>query len=290
MEESDAILEKLNGYEYIIRAQSDPATLRKRYMAVFLQAFLITLILVFFTRNLWRAIQVFIKYPRRLASCCCMVLTVTSVLSFIGCVFFGSWFGPSCEVSAWVIMMGMVVFTIATNIIMLERAYLAIGRRRWLLIAGAFAIILPGPFYIYMVYLTTTMTISDLYGCHTQFDYYLPYVRLLLDLPANTIFSSIFSVVVYRRYKLQREACWKELARDGAATMLLIIMSNIICFVLNISKLLGEFGDTFYIIDWLIASTLLVENNRRMFFGAHTRKSEKPSTENSEPSLIITQT
>ncbi|KAI9591919.1 hypothetical protein BDF19DRAFT_245596 [Syncephalis fuscata] len=268
---------QLNGYQFIMEAYHDKALFRKRFMAIHFQLFLVAIMVLLSIRNSYRAIRALIIYPHRIASWCCIVMTFTGVASLITPMFFESPFGPECSTAALQIIVGLAISTAATNIILFERAYLAHQRNRWLLIIGLISIALPGPIYITAMWFLSTPHISDYVGCYTQNDYWIPYIRLTIDLPSNIIFSIAFFLVVYRRYTTYHEGVWKELGRDGIITMLLVIFSNMVCFIFNISNIFKEFGPMLYIADWLITSTLLVENQYRISTSTHTKKAEKSS-------------
>ncbi|KAI9597995.1 hypothetical protein BDF19DRAFT_433223 [Syncephalis fuscata] len=127
---------------------------------------------------------------------------------------------------------------------------LACGRPRWFLIIGIILIIVPGPIYITIVQYSSTSRYSEIHGCYIQYKSYLPYARIALDLPSNIIFSAIFLMVIYRHYKRYQEACWKKLAKDGVITMLLVVASNMLCFIINATEVIKENGDLLYIVDW----------------------------------------
>ncbi|RKP23757.1 hypothetical protein SYNPS1DRAFT_24171 [Syncephalis pseudoplumigaleata] len=240
----------LNGYQFITEAHDNEAAFRRRFVAVYFELFAIALVFLCFVRNFYRAARLLHMCPRKIASWCCATMTAAGVLAFPCGLFTASPFGPSCNLVIWEVLLGMVVFTMATNIAMLERAYLAHGRRRWLLAVGALSIVGPGPLYVSLAWYTSTAAFSDMFGCNMRYRSFLPYIRLLLDLPANVVFSAIFLRVVYRAYRRHHDQCWRELGRDGIITMLQIILSNLVCFTLNVSQALKEFSDVFYILDW----------------------------------------
>ncbi|KAI9591918.1 hypothetical protein BDF19DRAFT_245595 [Syncephalis fuscata] len=268
---------ELNGYQFIMEAYHDKALFQRRFVAVNFQVFLIITVALLFIRNFYRAICALMMHPYRIASWCCIVMTFVGVLTFITPMLFESSFGPTCSTSVIQIAIGLTISTIATNIILFERAYLAHQRNRWLLVIGLVAIVVPPPLYVVSMWFLAIPYISDYVGCYTQNDYWLPYIRLTIDLPPNIIFSVVFLLVVYRRYTTYHEGCWRELARDGIITMLLVVFSNMVCFIFNISNILKEFGNMLYVTDWLITSTLLVENQYRISTSAHTKKAEKSS-------------
>ncbi|RKP27132.1 hypothetical protein SYNPS1DRAFT_21266 [Syncephalis pseudoplumigaleata] len=226
----------LNGYQFVMEAHADTAAFQRRYKAVFFQLFLVTIILCVFVRNSYLALKVLLKAPRRLASC---------VFNL-----FGSEFAPSCLVTAWLVIGSVVLSAVVTNVIIAERAYLAHNRNKWLLAFSVVATAVPAPIFLFVTWLESVAQMSESASCLTVHSPYLPLLRLLLDLPGNVIFSLAFFVVIYRRYRQYKEIGWKELARDGIATLLLVLLSNFVCFLVNVAVTSTDYGDMMYVIDW----------------------------------------
>ncbi|KAI9591917.1 hypothetical protein BDF19DRAFT_453483 [Syncephalis fuscata] len=243
---------ELNGYQFIMEAYGDNTVFRRPISCL--------IMILCFVRNAYRAICAMCKNPRKIAPWCCITMTVGGILS------------PSCSSGVLQILVGMTLYTMATNCILFERAYLAQQKSRWILAAGVLAVAIPGPAYAVAIWYLATPTISEFIGCHTTKHYMLPYIRIMLDLPAHIIFSVVFFLVLYKRYKTYREGCWKHLARDGVITMLLVIASNIICCLVNTIAIAKDVGDMFYIMDWLVASTLLVEYQYKISSSAYIKK------------------
>jgi hypothetical protein len=63
---------------------------------------------------------------------------------------------------------------------------------------------------------------------------------------------------------------WKRLARDGIRTIGLIILCNFICMSAAATNVVDGASDYFFIIDWLITSTLLIHHYLDMAAAAHT--------------------
>ncbi|KAI8057071.1 hypothetical protein BDF22DRAFT_669348 [Syncephalis plumigaleata] len=260
----------MNGYQYLMESYNDVNVFRRRLQGLYFQYILLFFTFFIFARNFYQALQIIIKEPRKLASWCCIGMTFPGVVSLASNAFFDSDFGLSCYTLVWSIIGSITISTFAINLLIFERAYLAHRRNKWLLGVSVVVVGAPGPLFLYMVWLESVARISESIGCYTTHSPLLPVFRLLLDLPANIIFSTAFFIVIHRRYKQRGEICWKELAHDGITTMLLVISSNVICFTLNASNLLGQFGDILYVFDWLVTSTLLVMHNHRVCFNAFT--------------------
>jgi hypothetical protein len=73
---------------------------------------------------------------------------------------------------------------------------------------------------------------------------------MVTDAPINIGFSVAFLMVIFRQYKRLGDGCWKKLAHDGMATIMLIVLSNTLCMIGNILSMLGHFTDMLYLFDW----------------------------------------
>ncbi|KAI9591920.1 hypothetical protein BDF19DRAFT_468479 [Syncephalis fuscata] len=207
-----------------------------------------------------------LRNPRKIGPWCCIIIASSGVLAFIAPITFGVTTVPSCSTGLQHALAGLTISTMAINVILFERAYLAHQRSPWVLIAGIIAVAIPGPAYAFAIWYLVVPNISDSIGCYSMNRPLIPHIRFGLDLPSNVVFSAAFCIVVYRRYTKYHEACWKYLAHDGIIAMLLVIVSNTLCCVLNLISVVEEFGDMVYLVDWLITGTLLVEYQCKISF------------------------
>ncbi|KAI9595001.1 hypothetical protein BDF19DRAFT_443124 [Syncephalis fuscata] len=213
----------INIFEYIWQAHDNEAILQQRA--------------VVFSTNAIKVGIITAKYPYKLAPWCCLLANTTGALSNI-CfgIFTFFTYGPTCHAVAWATVTSLTISTVLTNIMLLERAYLAYRRSKLFILLGIFLILVPAPIYMIAIWWCADIGLSNRYGCYMKFAFYLPYFRLLLDLPCNLVCSAVFSTVIYKYYKKYRDDCWKRLARNGIITMILVILSNIICFFLNLKS------------------------------------------------------
>ncbi|KAI9599245.1 hypothetical protein BDF19DRAFT_419538 [Syncephalis fuscata] len=250
---------KLNGIEYW--ANSDDITVvRERSIAVHMQILSNVMLLLLFIRNTKRALVMVVRRSNKLAPWCCLIATS------IGVLFFGGFTmahhmpgGPSCIQVIWCSIICLTTSTIAVNTLLLERAYLAHCCNRWVLVMGIL-FIAPAPVLIYLNWIKIHATFSHKAACYADYPHYFPYVRAALDAPPNIVFSLSFISVIYRQYRRYGGQCWANLVHDGVVVMMLVVTSNLVCFIGNVISVFGEATDYLYVIDWAITTTLLVHN------------------------------
>ncbi|KAI9594903.1 hypothetical protein BDF19DRAFT_442756 [Syncephalis fuscata] len=255
---------QLNAFEYLSDSGGDIHSIQQRSKGVHTQLAIIVMLLVVFLRNTFCTIKLLVKDATKTSHWFCFITAVVGVF-FLGCIALPHHLpgGPSCNIVIWSAISGMSISTMSINSVLLERAYLANQRNKWLLAAGVL-LILPAPMLLLVMWLHVTPTYSPASGCYITFPPIFPYFRLLIDAPPNLVFSAAFSLVIYRQYKKFGDRCWKQLAKEGISTMLLVILSNVICMICNIFSVFGESTDILFIVDWWVTSTLLVESTRRM--------------------------
>ncbi|KAI8049209.1 hypothetical protein BDF22DRAFT_657857 [Syncephalis plumigaleata] len=263
MEDHDP-LGNLNAIEYIMSADGSKEEYQRRSVGVHLQLISIMALLFIFIYNSYRSVRMTFKRSHKVSSWCCLVNTLTGIFYVAGAALTHHMpYGPSCRTVVWAAIIGMTIATMSMNTLLLERAYLAHQRSRFLLIFGVLLII-PAPTLIYRAWLEVVATFSPSSGCYAKYPASFPSFRLLIDLPPNLVFTCAFVMVIYQHYQRFGDRCWKRLARDGVVTMLLVVISNLICMLCNVFSTFGEMSDVLFIVDWAVTSTLAVENTYRM--------------------------
>ncbi|KAI9592909.1 hypothetical protein BDF19DRAFT_191823 [Syncephalis fuscata] len=225
--------------------------LQARFVSIRGQTAISTALLCIFLRNTYYALCVIFRRPDRLASWCCLFMCMTGTLvlaiTLLGYNLTGE---ISCRESTWMQAIGDVIFNTVINIIMLERAYLAYRRNKWMLVFGIPILIIPPALYLYVFSSDVVAHFDTEYACHTTYPKYIPYVHALLDLPACIVFSVAFFIVVYRQYSLVGHQCWQKLARDGIIAMLAIIFADIFCLIGNLAFPVYLMNDIIFLLDW----------------------------------------
>ncbi|RKP27048.1 hypothetical protein SYNPS1DRAFT_27288 [Syncephalis pseudoplumigaleata] len=251
----------MNAFEFLNAQEQGNST---RPTGIFFQVMLSTVMLVVFLRNIYYAVSLVRKYPRKIAPWCSLSIATTGALFFGG---FGLPFafpgGPSCRTLLFALSIALTLCSMAISIILLERAYLAHCRNRYLLVIGMLLILLESLLF-YVLSWMTEAHIAPAYGCHAHFLYYVPVVHFLLTAPANTVLSVAFLIVVYRKYRRYGEKCWRLLVREGTVTMLLVLGSNFLCMICNAFRLFSGNTPILYVIECGLISTVIVESLRRL--------------------------
>ncbi|KAI9597276.1 hypothetical protein BDF19DRAFT_436409 [Syncephalis fuscata] len=273
-----AITGDINSFDYLINYELYKKDTRRFPTGIYLQLVLNTIMFIVFLRNFYYTIGLVIKYPRRIAPWCCMSTTTIGVLFFGICGLLHALpGGPTCRTLLWAVIVGLTVNSVCTSIVLLERAYLAHQCNRRLLGVGVCLILLE-PLFFYLIATNSEVLVTAKSGCHIHFSYYLPLVQFFLNAPVNMVLSIAFLIVVYRKYQRYGDKCWQMLMREGTVTMLLVLVSNFLCMILNIVRVFGGITIILYIIEWTVVSTMIMESLRRFDTFTNQPESEKAYT------------
>ncbi|KAI9596908.1 hypothetical protein BDF19DRAFT_437177, partial [Syncephalis fuscata] len=170
-----------------------------------------------------------------------------------------------------------VSFTmIGNSLILLQKAYLVLFRQKWILYIST-PFIMAQLFFAPIIICYSFFTLEEKVGCMDYYPRNFLWYWFLIDVPINILFSSIFCHVALKQYRLFGSEAWKNLARDGIQTMTLATSCNIICSILIITPLVEINSDSFFTVDWLIVTTILVNHCQNM--GKNTRHAHRPKTD-----------
>ncbi|RKP26674.1 hypothetical protein SYNPS1DRAFT_27648 [Syncephalis pseudoplumigaleata] len=267
-----------NGFEFFWDARDEPDTLRERYKALRFQLLCAILLSMVFMRNIWRSALVSSSFSRKLAPWCCLFISTLGLILLCGvCIPSIGLNGLSCHTMGWCLIVGVMLSSIGTNLILFERAYVAYQQSRWFFVVGLLLAVVPAIVFLAITSVESSVEYNAIHGCFLRYPDYLPYVRIFVDLPPNITFSVIFCMVIYRNYRRHREHMWKELAQDGIIMMLLVAVSNIVCFIVGESNIMQEYTNMVYIADWVLTSTLLTESIYKIHFRTSTYSRNKKS-------------
>jgi hypothetical protein len=250
---------ELSGFGYIFTGSNDIEDIRQRHIGVLVQGFFHTSMLIIFTYNTMQAVHQLRRRSHSLMAWCCFIQSFTGViytLVTLSSTLFTS--GASCRQVLWLAGAGIVISSMCVNTALLQKAYIVHNRNKKLLAAGIIMII-PQPVIIYMVMTSPAIPIPRT-CCVLLYPTYMPWVKFALDAPMNVIFSIAFIAVVYRQYNLYGAEAWKRLAKDGIQTMGLIILCNFVCMFCVAMDVLGVISELFFILDWVITSSLLIHH------------------------------
>ncbi|KAI9596856.1 hypothetical protein BDF19DRAFT_437017 [Syncephalis fuscata] len=212
-----------------------------------------------FVRNTVVAINVLKCQPKSFSGWCCLMASLFGICMGMMDLVAVIMTSLNCRQIVWFIILVYNCSIMFNTIILLHKAYLALLRRRWVLFVGAFFIILQLLFAFISVQ-KSPITIEAYNGC--VINYTVPTITtwIVSVLPVNMLLSGIFSYIAYRQYRLFGSTAWKKLAEDGIQTMCVVILCNILCGIVIVFKLFGNFSELFFMIDWVVTSTILANH------------------------------
>ncbi|RKP10275.1 hypothetical protein THASP1DRAFT_27959 [Thamnocephalis sphaerospora] len=251
-------LGELNSPEYILQAQGNLEEMRSRHGNLSMQSMCNVFFFFIFLRNLYLAARITYQRRRMLASWCCILQAAAGLASALSGTTDYLPHGTPCRVTLWVNGVGVAVSALCVGSTLLQKAYLAHQRNKWLLGIGIILLV-PQPVFTYMVW-TSPGIMTPAGGCLSCYPSYLPWIKLAMDLPINLVFSTAFLTVVYRQYRMYGSKAWARLVRNGIQTMCLVVLSNLICMFGVAFKVVGVYSQFFFIVDWVITSLLLVHH------------------------------
>ncbi|KAI8050223.1 hypothetical protein BDF22DRAFT_143354 [Syncephalis plumigaleata] len=227
-------------------------------------------------RNFFVAAKMVIKRPRVLAPWCCMttallgsITAFVSILMQLGLVF-------NCRDTVWTIGFGMSIANFSNGLIVLQKAYLVLYRKKWIIYVSI-PLMLMQVCYIVFIMLNCYATLDPDYGCIIHYPYFIIWYWFASTVPLNVIFSSIFCYVSYKQYKLYGSDAWKRLAKEGIQTMCLAVFCNVGCCTAIALQIGGTNADLFFPLDWMIVNIILLRHCQNM--SRNTSSSHQPKTE-----------
>jgi hypothetical protein len=233
--------------DFILASETEES-LQKRMHSNFIQTAINVALICIFISNSWRAFKLLRLQPKGLANWCCMIQAVMGVIMAmvnILSIFPG---GPRCRINIWVCAFGITLSAICVNICLLIKAYAAQRRDRRLIWLSVLLMI-PQPSIIWIAWTECIMMNTEESACIILFPPYLPWLRFILDMLINTLFSTVFLYAVYRQYRIMGSDCWGKLAKDGMLFMLAVLTSNIICAIITATGPFGPLSEMFFLID-----------------------------------------
>ncbi|KAI9592816.1 hypothetical protein BDF19DRAFT_424988 [Syncephalis fuscata] len=248
-EEEGSIYGKLTSVDYLAANNGTITDIRARFHGVRTQIVLVMIMFVIFASNTIKSFSLVAKRPNQVAPWCCFIAALMGVIYLAGFTIPSNLpGGPSCKTVIDAASVCLTIAIMATNTLLLERAYLAHRCNRWMLFIGA-GLILTSPAFIIVSITKLEPRYSPASGCYGHYPDYYPYVRLAVDVPANIVFSISFTIVIYQQYQRFGDQCWKQLAKEGITTMMLVILSNFLCTIGNVIQVFHEASDALFILD-----------------------------------------
>ncbi|RKP07905.1 hypothetical protein THASP1DRAFT_30283 [Thamnocephalis sphaerospora] len=171
--------------------------------------------------------------------------------------------GATCRTVIWTCAMGMAISSTCVNSVLLSKAYVAHNQSTALLCLGILFIISQPSFIYVVVFHTTSLNMPDS-GCIVVYPDYYPWMRLALDLPANTVFSIAFLMVAVRQYRIFGSEMWARLSEDGMVYLIASAVSAIFTVCVGVFQWAGNYSEWFFVFDWYFTSFLLIRQQERL--------------------------
>jgi hypothetical protein len=251
-------LGELNYIEYAMSEPNDIESIRSRLFGMWMHCIFEVFVSAIFVRNIIRVRGLARRGAHRIMARSCiiqaslgLVHTIISLTSFIPN-------GVSCRVAIWTSSFAAVAASICVNLALLHKTYIANDYNKWLLLTGVIAI-LPQIILIYAALSSPVVPVPTL-GCIILYPDFMPWLKLALDAPINIVFMVIFTMVVYQQYQKYRTKAWKRLVDSGIRTIGLVCVCDIFCMAMAGFKVFGAVSHAFFIVNWFLSSTLLVNH------------------------------
>ncbi|KAI8050937.1 hypothetical protein BDF22DRAFT_694082 [Syncephalis plumigaleata] len=221
------------------------------------QIFVVVVVTCLFSINMVTALRMLIQKPRAMSSWICVFPHALGASWGYMC-YVALIFGHlNCRMIVWYMAVGASLSAASNGGIILQKAYLVLLRRRWVLIVGI-VLTLPQLAIFVITWFFCPAVLHPDYGCTFYYPAYLPWIWMGVEAPSYIMFSSIFSYVAYKQYKAFKTDVWKRLARDGILVMCLAILCKLVCGTIVVANLLGPASQMFVLVDWFILSTILL--------------------------------
>ncbi|KAI9591029.1 hypothetical protein BDF19DRAFT_456640 [Syncephalis fuscata] len=241
-------LGEISMYDFVSEIPNDRKTTQARLWSFYLQLFSNYIIAALFARNALIAIRMIRKCPHILSGWCCLFPSVFGVmLGVIGLIItFGN---ASCRPIAWYAITVMPIANTFNSAIVLQKAYIVLLKKRWILIVG-FLFMLPQLAFAPLALMYSFVTVDAKSFCVVHYSSFIPMYWFGFNIPINIFFSAIFIYVAYKQYQQHGTESWRKLMRNGIQVMCLVALCNLICVICAISNATGNSSAMFFIADW----------------------------------------
>ncbi|KAI9590891.1 hypothetical protein BDF19DRAFT_459831 [Syncephalis fuscata] len=264
-----------NIFDFFMEATGDISKQRFRLFGI--QSLIVAqiIMLCIFGRNFAIAVRMVVSRPRSIVSWCCLISSTlsTTILLAIISIYVDS--PVNCRVMTCSITFNIASTLIGNSLILLQKVYLVLCRQKWILYVSIPAIIAQFAFPLILIY-SSYFSLEEMVGCTVYYPQFLMWYWFAINVPINLLFSTIFCHVVLKQYRLFGSEAWKELARDGIQTMLLATLCSIVCSILVILLKDKVNADTFFAIDSVVVTTILINHCRD--FGKSAKYKHRPKT------------
>ncbi|KAG2177300.1 hypothetical protein INT43_007957 [Umbelopsis isabellina] len=189
-----------------------------------------------------------LMFVQAVGGCVCAFVTLLTSLISVSCKF-------RLIFSIVTVNLGDV----AIQTVLLWKAYICNDRSRRLLTIGS----IPLVGILIFIILNCTVGQSQTYFiagvCTTLYPTWIVALKAVMDFSSNLFLSLCFLKVVYRHYTILGSSLQKALLKDGLIYLIGAILSNLICGILLILKVMGGLTPILYTLDWSLASYLIIK-------------------------------
>ncbi|KAI9592257.1 hypothetical protein BDF19DRAFT_468226 [Syncephalis fuscata] len=225
--------------------------------------------------NVYISAKMVLNRPHLLASWCCFIPSATGVITITTFILVYLGFCFNCRYLIWSIGFGMSVTYFCNSLILLQKAYLILYRKKWVLYT-CIPLILPQLSFAFMVIFGCFATLDVPNGCAIHYPPFFIWVWTVTIIPLNVLLSAVFCRTALQQYRALGSEAWKRLAHDGIQIMFLAALFNIICCICIPLQIGGSNADLFFTGDWVVVSTLLNNHCKRIKMA--TKLSNRPKT------------
>ncbi|KAI9596948.1 hypothetical protein BDF19DRAFT_437289 [Syncephalis fuscata] len=197
-------------------------------------------VLCIFARNFIVAGKMVISRSRSIASWCCLVPSVSGIMSVLLAILMYLNLGINCRAMVW-----FFIFNVSLTMLV----YLILCRKKWILYIGIPAMMAQLAFVFITIY-DSFIVLEEGLGCMTYYPEFILWYWFSVNVPINVIFSTIFCRAALKQYRIFGAKSWKKLASDGIQAMSLATLCNIIGPIITIVSKGKINSDLFFIVDW----------------------------------------
>ncbi|RKP24511.1 hypothetical protein SYNPS1DRAFT_23415 [Syncephalis pseudoplumigaleata] len=237
-------------------ADGDVARARGRLFGIQLQLTVFILAGWVFVRNLVISVRLSRRQLHALPGWCCLISSLlgTSLAVLFGLAMVFPQF--NCHILLWYFIFAKNISCFCHSTIILHKLYLALLRRRWVLIVGTVVNTLHLAFSAILI-MTSVIALEPYYGCVIYYISLAPLLCVTTSTPQSALFLFVFSHIAYQQYRKLGLRAWRQLARDGIQAMILVLTVNLVCNLLLSFKVGRDLADAFFYIDWVLTLTIL---------------------------------
>ncbi|RKP10796.1 hypothetical protein THASP1DRAFT_27448 [Thamnocephalis sphaerospora] len=247
-------------YDFVQEGE-DIKVIHQRLAGNGMQLAICTCVVYLFIRNIIRTTMI-LRYKRSITHIFCLLQALFGMIFTITSMVYQTFpSGPSCRT---VILVGMVMLHLSNMClhgILLFKAYVVRQRSRSFLLGGTLVMLCTGqPASLgILVGLAPAVLYSD--GvCTLAWPSWFPIFKFIVDVSINMALSYAFLAVVLRQWRQFGAGSWSFLLKEGIQYMLATTLCNIICVILIVTYVAGHLTVMFYIVEWALTSTLMVQH------------------------------